>query len=139
MPRRSLPSRRSGCPISIALEIWGDQWSLLIVRDLMFKGFRAFNQFLTAGEGIATNILSDRLERLEGANILSKRRDAADGRRFVYRLTRKGVDLAPLLVDLVLWSAKYEKTDAPMTTVRAMRDDRVRFLAGIGNDWRRGP
>src|SRR5687767_15966738 len=88
---------RSGCPISIALEIFGDAWSLLIVRDLMFKGLRTFSEFASSDERIATNILADRLARLESAGIVTKAADPADARRLHYRLTDKGLDLAPAL------------------------------------------
>lgn len=113
----------------------GDAWSLLIVRDLMFRGRQTFNDFLNGGEGIASNILTDRLARLEESGILTKRRDKEDARRFVYRLTAKGMDLAPALVELVLWSARYEKTDAPPHVLRAMRRDRDRFLAQVRAAW----
>lgn len=137
MPRASNPRhRRSGCPISIALELLGDAWSLLIVRDLMFKERRTFNDFLTGGEGIASNILADRLRKLEDAGILEKHRDASDARRFVYRLSPKGIDLAPVLIELVIWSARHETTDAPPTVVRAMRSDRDAFIAGVRRAWR---
>ena len=137
MPRLSEPHpRRSGCPISIALELLGDAWSLLIVRDLMFKNRRSYNDFLTGSEGIASNILADRLRRLEDGGIIEKRRDAADARRFVYRLTRKGIDLAPVLVELVVWSARYEETDAPPPVVRGMRTDRDAFIADVRKAWR---
>ena len=134
MPRRSSRRRRSGCPISIALEMVGDAWSLLIVRDLMFKNLRTFHAFQRGGEGIASNILSDRLARLEHAGIVTKRADATDARRFVYRLTAKGLDLAPMLVELVLWSAKHEETDAPPATLREMRRRRGRFLKRLVRD-----
>jgi len=129
---------RSGCPISLALELFGDSWSLLIVRDLMFKGLRTFNEFLGAGEGIATNILSDRLQRLEEAGIITSMADPDDARRFLYRLTKKGIDLAPALVELVLWSARYEETDAPPAVIRQMRRDRRRFLAATRKRWSAG-
>jgi DNA-binding HxlR family transcriptional regulator len=131
MTQKTRPSRRSGCPISIALEIFGDKWSLLVVRDLMFKGFRTFNEFLGAGECIASNILTDRLAKLEAAGILTKSPDGSDARRFQYRLTEKGIDLAPALVEIVLWAARYENTDAPAGTVRAMRNHREEFIAGV--------
>jgi DNA-binding HxlR family transcriptional regulator len=127
--------RRSGCPISTALEVFGDAWSLLIVRDLMFKGFRTFNEFLNAGEGIASNILSERLARLEAAGILSRGRDPRDARRHLYRLTEKGIDLAPALVEIVLWSARYEETDAPESVLHEMRSNRERFLAEVRRSW----
>ena len=127
--------RRSSCPISIALELLGDTWSLLIVRDMMFNGFRTFNQFLRAGEGIATNILADRLARLERGGVLTKHRDPEDARRTSYRLTDKGLKLAPVLIELVLWSARYEETDAPPETLQAMRYHRDDYLAQIRRRW----
>jgi len=135
MTRTRRGERRSGCPISTALEVLGDAWSLLIVRDLMFKGLRTFNEFLNAGEGIASNILSDRLARLEAAGILTKARDPQDARRHVYRLTEKGIDLAPALLEVVLWAARYEDTDAPESTLHEMRSHRERFLAEVRNAW----
>lgn len=133
------PGRRSGCPISTALELFGDPWSLLVVRDLMFKGLRTFREFAAAGEGIATNILSDRLRRLEGAGIVAHDRDPADARRRIYRLTPKGADLAPILIDIVLWSAKHEKTDAPAAVVRDMQAHRGRLIAEIRRAWEKPP
>lgn len=127
----SKQARRSGCPISIALELLGDAWSLLIVRDLMFKGRRTFNEFLAGGEGIATNILTDRLRRLACAGIVTTRPDPDDRRRVLYTLTPKGLDLAPVLVELVLWSAAHEQTDAPASVVRQMRKDRAAFIANV--------
>ena len=127
-PKHVASPRRSGCPISIALELLGDSWSLLIVRDLMFKGRRTFNEFLDSGEGIATNVLADRLRRLEGGGIVERRPDPDDGRRVLYRLTRKGIDLAPVLVELVVWSATYERTEAPLELVRQMKVNREAFI-----------
>jgi len=127
--------RRSGCPISIALEIFGDSWTLLIVRDLMFKGLRTFQEFAGAGEGIATNILSDRLARLEAAGIVVREPDPADGRRVRYQLTKKGIDLAPALIEIVLWSSRYEDTEAPAKAVREMRMRREEVIAQIRERW----
>lgn len=135
MKRKPSTSRRSGCPISIALEIFGDSWSLLIVRDLMFKNLHSFNEFLAAGEGIASNILTDRLAKLEAAGILTKSADPSDARRFLYRLTEKGIGLAAALIEIVLWSARYEATEAPATTLRAMRTRREEFVAGVRARW----
>ena len=128
--------QRSGCPISIALEMLGDAWSLLIVRDLMFKERQTYNEFLHGGEHIASNILADRLRKLEEAGIVEKRGDPSDARRFVYRLSAKGIDLVPVLVELVIWSARHETTDAPAAVVRAMRTDRPAFIAGVRQRWR---
>ena len=136
MRRGRRQSRRSGCPIGIALDMLGDPWTLLIVRDLMFKGGKTFNDFLSAGEGIATNILSDRLGRLEAQGITARVTDPADARRFIYRLTEKGIGLAPVLVEIVLWAANYEETDAPPGVIAAMRSDRDAFLARVRATWR---
>ena len=132
MTRHSLGRpRRSGCPVAVTLDLLGDQWSLLIVRDLMFHGRRTFGEFAAAGEGIATNVLTERLSRLESAGIIRRMTDAADGRRIVYRLTAKGIDLAPVLVEIVLWAARHERTDAPPALVMRMRRDRAGFLAEL--------
>lgn len=137
MSRSAAPrKRRSGCPISIALELLGDSWSLLIVRDLMFTERRTYNDFLAGGEGIASNILADRLRKLEDAHVIEKRRDPEDARRFLYRLSAKGVDLAPVLAELVIWSARHEQTDAPREVVRSMRSGRAAFLADVRRRWR---
>lgn len=135
MRRNQALQPRSGCPIGIALDLIGDPWTLLIVRDLMFKGRKSFNDFLEAGEGIASNILTDRLVRLETNGIVSKERDATDARRFIYRLTEKGIDLAPVLVELVVWSATYSETEAPPDVVCAMRTDRDGALAQVRDAW----
>jgi DNA-binding HxlR family transcriptional regulator len=127
--------RRSGCPLNVTLEVFGDRWSLLIVRDLMFKGRTTFKEFQQAEEGIATNILTDRLERLEAHGIVGKQRDPSDARRVIYRLTEKGIDLAPILVEMILWSARHEQTDAPPSVIRRMREDREQFLADIRSRW----
>jgi DNA-binding HxlR family transcriptional regulator len=101
----------------------------------MFKGLRTFNEFLAAGEGIASNILTDRLAKLEATGILTKSPDASDARRFHYRLTQKGIDLAPALVEIVLWSSRYEDSDAPAGVIRAMSSNREKFLAEIRKRW----
>ena len=113
----------------------GDPWTLLVVRDLMFKGGKTFGDFLSADEGIATNILTDRLSRLEVNGIVEKRRDPEDARRLIYNLTGKGIDLAPVLVEMVLWATTYEKTDAPPEVVKAMRNDKAAFLAQLRATW----
>lgn len=126
---------RSTCPISLALELVGDPWSLLVIRDLMFKGRRRFKEFLAAEEGIASNVLADRLRRLEAARILARAKDPDDGRQFIYVLTRKGIELAPVLVELVVWSARHHDTGAPAAIVRMMSDQREAFLQGVLEDW----
>ncbi len=121
--------------MSISLEILGDRWSLLIVRDLMVRGFRTFKEFRESGEGIATNILADRLRKLEAAGILTAER-AADARRVSYRLTEKGIDLAPVLLELLLWGARHEPTAAPRALIEKVEKNRERFLAEVRRRWR---
>jgi DNA-binding HxlR family transcriptional regulator len=135
MKRRPTDQRRSDCPISIALEIVGDRWSLLIVRDLMLKGRTTFGEFLDSGEGVASNVLADRLARLEKHGVIEPHADSQDKRRRRYRLTRKGVDLAPVLVDMILWAASYEHTAAPKEEVEAMNKERSSYLAEIRARW----
>lgn len=138
MKEKASPSRRSGCPINVLLETLGDTWSLLIVRDMMFFGRHTYNEFLNAGEKVATNILSDRLQRLENAGIIEKRRDPADARKFIYRLTGKGIDLAPVMVEIILWSARNETTDAPPDIIKEMASDRDAFVARVRENWQTG-
>ena len=99
---------RSHCPVNFALETIGDQWSLLILRDMIFRGKRTYNQFLSSEEGFATNILAARLLELERTGILTKRPDPSDGRKSVFELTQKGLDLIPMIFEMMLWSAKYD-------------------------------
>lgn len=126
-----LKPRRSACPINLMLEVLGDAWSLLIVRDMMFFGATRFSELMGAREKIATNILADRLQKLESAEIIWKRRDPSDARKFIYGLTEKGVDLAPILAEVVLWSYQYEDTDIPLDVVNAIKADRGAFVAQI--------
>jgi len=127
--------RRSGCPVSIALEIFGDRWSLLIIRDLMVRGFQTFKEFQESGERIATNILADRLQKLQQAGIITAEPAETDGRRVNYRLTEKGIDLAPVLLELLLWSARHEETAAPCGLIETLEKNREAFLAEVRRRW----
>ena len=131
MKKRVIARRRSDCPLNTTLEVLGDRWSLLVVRDLMFKGRTTYKDFLDGGEGIATNVLADRLRRLQAEGLIEKGRDAADARRSTYRLTPKGLALAPVLVEMIVWGARHYDTAAPPTTIREMTEHRERFLADI--------
>src|SRR5581483_6875067 len=128
--------RRSGCPVSVSLEILGDRWSLLIIRDLMVRGFHTFKQFQNSGEGIATNILAGRLKRLQNAGLINAGPDGADRRQVNYRLTEKGIDLAPVLLDLLIWGARHEKTGAPFEVIADMEQNRDQVLAEVRRRWR---
>lgn len=133
--KKTIPSHRSGCPVSISLEAFGDRWSLLIVRDLMVRGFHTFRDFEHAGEGIATNILADRLRRLCRAGIVQAEHDPADRRQKHYRLTEKGIDLAPVLLELLIWGAKHEQTGAPLELISQMARNRHAVLEEARRRW----
>jgi DNA-binding HxlR family transcriptional regulator len=135
MRRNTDIKRRSDCPLNVSLEIFGDRWTLLIVRDIMLKGRARFGELLEGGEGIASNILTDRLARLEAHDLLERRRDSGDARRFTYRLTRRGIDLAPVLYEMILWAAQHEATAAPPDEVEAMKRDRAGYLTAIHQAW----
>jgi DNA-binding HxlR family transcriptional regulator len=127
---------RSGCPVNISLEVFGDRWSLLIVRDLMIRGFRTFKDFQTAGEGIASNILADRLQKLQTSGIIEAEVDEADRRMVNYRLTEKGIGLAPVMLELLVWGVRHENTGAPSAIVEQMAANREQVLAEVRKRWR---
>ena len=101
----------------------------------MVRGYRSFKQFHEAGEGIATNILSDRLHRLESAGIISAEGEQTDGRKVNYRLTRKGIDLAPVLLELLIWAAKHEETAAPCSAILEMEKNKDAVIAEARRRW----
>jgi DNA-binding HxlR family transcriptional regulator len=109
--RKSTPARgcepRSPCPIANALDIVGDKWTLLVVRDLMFMGKRRYGEFAQSPEGIPSNILADRLKRLEEAGLVTKKPYQHNPVRYEYRLTRKGADLFPVLKEIIRWANKH--------------------------------
>lgn len=100
---------RSECPISTALDIFGDKWSLLIIRDMLFKGKNTYGDFLNSDEKVATNILADRLVLLECGGLISKHNHPESKAKVLYKLTEKGIDLIPALVEIILWSEKYHE------------------------------
>jgi DNA-binding HxlR family transcriptional regulator len=99
---------RSHCPVNFGLESLGDRWSLLIVRDIVFFGKKTYGEFLKAEEGIATNILASRLDFLESIKVIKKSPHGEDQRKDIYSLTEKGLDLIPVLFEMVRWSAKHD-------------------------------
>jgi DNA-binding HxlR family transcriptional regulator len=114
---------RSNCPINFVLETFGDKWTLLIVRDLMFKEKRTSGEFLSSAEGISTNILAERLRRLEDAGIITST---------VYSLTQKGKDLLPIMLEITAWSAKYDaRTNAPKDFLKMFRDRKRQLMSSI--------
>jgi DNA-binding HxlR family transcriptional regulator len=122
--------------VSISLERFGDRWSLLIIRDLMVRGFRTFKELEKSGEGISTNILADRLQKLEARGIITSEVEETDRRRVNYRLTEKGIDLAPVLLELLIWGARHEVTAAPYAFIARMEKNRQEVLAEVRRRWR---
>ena len=106
---------RSTCPISQTLEILGDRWTLLIIRDLMFFGKSQYKEFLSSPEKISTNILADRLKRLEQSGIVEKKSYQDNPPRYEYHLTSKGADLRPLMREVTTWGLEHiENTEIPL-------------------------
>lgn len=103
----SQSKKRSDCPVSCSLDEWGDKWSLLIIRDLMFLKQCTYGDFLKSAEGIATNILASRLQALEENKLIEKLAHPDSKAKVLYRLTDKGIDLLPLLIEINLWAEKY--------------------------------
>lgn len=141
----TLKSRDSGCPICYALDLFGDRWTLLILRDLLLAGKQRYREFLNADEAIASNILSDRLRRLEATGIILREIDPNDRRQFVYRATDKGRTLIPVLLEIAAWGASNDpETGAPpgfaesyYANREAFHADHAGMMASLGKDAKR--
>lgn len=131
------PHPRSHCPIAFSLDLLGDRWTLVVLRDLIIKGKRFFRELLDAEEGIASNILTERLRRLESAGIITRRDDPENARQVIYEPTAKGLDLIPLLLELARWGATYDpQTAAPPGFVRRVKLGRDAIIAEIRSQHR---
>jgi DNA-binding HxlR family transcriptional regulator len=137
MRQKKASKRRSDCPLNASVEMLGDRWSLLIIRDMMLRGAHTYKEFLDCYESIATNILADRLQKLKSYGIIVSEPDPKDARKVTYLLTPKGIDLAPVLTEMVLWAAAHEDT-GNQALVRQMRADKENFLAGVRQRWAAG-
>lgn len=133
-------SYSSKCPVTFALDIFGDKWSLIILRDILFKKKKYYGEFLNSAEKISTNILADRLGKLESEGLITKTRDSQNLSRFIYRLTRKGEDLLPLMLEIIEWSTKYDPQPgvpdniiegAPANLLGRFHEDREALIAEI--------
>ena len=121
--------KRSNCPISCSLDIWGDKWSLLIIRDLMFSKKCRYTDFLKSEEGIATNILATRLQSLEENRIIEKIDDLEGKSKGFYKLTQMGIDLLPILIEIDLWSEKYFPIPDDIKTILIeVKKDKAGFI-----------
>ena len=102
-----MDKKRSDCPIGCSLDVFGDRWSLLIIRDIMLRNKVSYSEFLNSEEKIASNILVNRLTVLEAENIVVKEVSPTNKSKFVYSLTQKGADLLPIIIQIMDWGAKY--------------------------------
>jgi DNA-binding HxlR family transcriptional regulator len=122
---------RSNCPVNFVLETFGDKWTLLIVRDIMFHGKNKYGEFLNSHEGISTNILAERLQRLEVNGVISKS-VSEDKRSATYQLTEKGKDLLPIMLEITAWSAKHDPlTNTPGDFLMKLRKFRLELVASV--------
>ncbi len=111
---------------------------MLIIRDLMIRGFRTFQEFRQSGEGISTNILAHRLRKLEASGIITAEAAETDHRRVNYRLTEKGIDLAPVLLELLIWGARHAASGADCSQIEQMAKHRELLLAEVQRRWKEG-
>ncbi len=131
--------RRSDCPINFSLETFGDMWSLLIIRDIVYFGKKTYGEFLDSDEGIATNILASRLAHLEQAGILTKNLSPTDKRKDIYSLTEKGLDLIPILLEVAAWGAAHDpQTGAPADWIATVNADKPNIIRLIRETVARG-
>lgn len=121
--------KRSECPVSCSLDIWGDKWSLLIVRDLMLSKQCTYGDFLKADEKIATNILASRLQTLEENGIITKSEHPDSKAKVLYKLTQKGIDLVPVMIEINLWADKYFTLPAAQKAlIKEVKKDKEGFI-----------
>lgn len=120
-----IDKRASGCPVAFALDVFGDRWTLLVIRDMLLHGKRSYSEFMESEEHIASNILVSRLKQLEAEGIAVKTRDPENHRRFLYDLTEKGRDLVPVLLEMIRWSGRHDPRPAAQREVpRLIEADR---------------
>ncbi|MEM6380828.1 MAG: helix-turn-helix domain-containing protein [Bacteroidota bacterium] len=123
---------RSDCPINYALEYLGDKWTLIVIRDLVFEGKKFYKEFLKSKEGIATNILSDRLKRLEHLEIIESNVYEKLKTQKVYSLTEKGKDLIPILIEIIIWSSKHKGgLNVSPAFLKKLEQDKAGVIASI--------
>ena len=121
--------KRSNCPISNALDFFGDKWSLLILRDIILYSKSTYKDLQESDEKIATNILSDRLSKLESDDLIVREVHPKDKRKKVYKITKKGLDLTPILIEMILWSKEYyPETFVPEDFLQQIKEDKENLI-----------
>ena len=124
-------SRRSGCPIGYTMDIFGDKWTMLIMRDLLLYGKNSFSEFLCSAEKIATNILTDRLNALLQEGFVTKRAAPTNKSKFLYRPTEKAIELIPILCEITLWADKYNPGDAAIAIAEPLKKNKAKALRDL--------
>lgn len=128
---------RSSCLIASALDFIGDKWSLLIVRDMLLHEKKTFKEFVASDEKVATNLLSSRLKLLESLEVISKRKLSSNKKENIYLLTEKGIELTPLIMELVMWSDKYvRKYNKDMNAYQSEKIDKTAAIESAQNNYR---
>lgn len=129
---------RSDCPVSRSLDIWGDKWSLLIIRDLMFAKQCTYGDFQKSPEGIATNILAARLKAMVENQLIEKLEHPGSKAKVLYRLTPKGIDLLPIMIEINLWAEKYYAIAADRKAVlKEVKKDKEGFIKAAMKELKR--
>ncbi len=124
-----MKKNRSDCPISCSLDVFGDKWSLLVIRDIMLRGKVSYSDFLESEEKIATNILVNRLSLLESEGIVSKKVSTTNKSKFIYSLTQKGIDLLPIIIEIMDWGARYHENCPRREVGIQIQQDKAKVLA----------
>lgn len=122
---------RSDCPIGLALDIIGDRWSLLILRDALMSGKKHYQEFLGSRENIATNVLAQKLARLVDEGILTKNSDPDNGKQFIYTPTKKGLDLLPTMCEVIRWGLDHVPAAKTNRVIDKMLEDEQKFREAI--------
>lgn len=128
---QSESKNRPACPVTFAMEIFGDRWTLLVLRDVILRGRHCYKDLLTANPGLATNVLADRLKRLERRGLLSKKQDSSDARQYVYKPTETAVALIPMLVEMIVWGAGQGASGVPESFLERFEADRDALIAEL--------
>ncbi len=135
MKSKKATGKRSNCPIGCSLDVWGDKWTLLIIRDLMEANGRTYGDFLKSAEGIATNILAARLQAMEENQLVVKLEHPDSKAKVLYKLTQKGIDLLPIMLEINLWAEKYFEIPADRAAMlEEVKKDKVGFIKKITED-----
>ncbi len=119
------------CPVTFALEVFGDRWTLLVLREVMLEGRHRYRDLLSANEGIATNVLADRLKRLEQRGLISRERDPEDARQYIYKPTRYAVSVIPMLVEMMVWGSKHGNGEVPQTFLNQFTNNRKKLIKDL--------